>query len=95
MVEAQIPLSLLPPDSEPHTDHKWPWVQGTSQYERKKQQQAYITAIENIDVLKLASKYNQGQACVEFGKRTHGSFNLCVFVEFPSDGTKWVVRFLI
>lgn len=57
--------------------------------------QAYLAAINDIDILQLASSYNMGKKCEEFGKRTRGSFNFCVFVVFPEDDTKWVVRFPI
>lgn len=66
-----------------------------SELECKVKRKAYLAAVEGIDVLKLASSYNNGRECVEFCSRTHGSFNVCVFVEFPADGAKWVVRFPI
>lgn len=67
----------------------------TSLQERNKQRAAYNRAIRKEDVLKLASSHNHGKECTEFRERDNGSFNVCFFVEFPSDGQKWVVRFPI
>ncbi|ATY63242.1 kinase-like domain [Cordyceps militaris] len=79
-------------------DGQAPWTvatYGASKSERDAQRQAYIEAIQVENVLKLASSRNEGRDCIEFRKREHGSFNVCFFVEFPFDGTKWVVRFPI
>lgn len=75
-----------------------PWTAATycaSKSERDAHRLAYIEAIQAEAVLKLASSHNRGRDCIEFRERAHGSFNVCFFVEFPSDGTKWVVRFPI
>ncbi len=66
-----------------------------SKLERDGQRRAYIKSIRKEDVFKLASSYNVGRDCYEFREPEHGSFNVCFFVEFPSDGKQWVVRFPI
>lgn len=67
---------------------------GTSRLERERQRDAYISGIQEEDVIKLASHHNYGRECT-VRRRANGSFNVCFFVEFPSDGQKWVVRFPI
>lgn len=32
------------------------------------------------------------ESCEEFRSPKYGSFNVCSFLAFPSDGKKWVVR---
>ncbi|TQV94373.1 hypothetical protein V2A60_002595 [Cordyceps javanica] len=76
-------------------DDESPVTRCVSKLDRDARRQAYVDAIDDIDVLGLASSYNMGKRCEEFGQRTRGSFNLCVFVVFPDDGSKWVVRFPI
>ncbi|ATY63013.1 kinase-like domain [Cordyceps militaris] len=68
---------------------------GTSRLERERHRDAYINAIRKDDVFKLASSHNHDKECTEFRERENGSFHVCFFVEFPSDGQKWVVRFPI
>lgn len=68
-----------------------------SKLERDKQRQTFIEAIRKRKkgVLKLASSHNMQRRCTEFRECEFGSFNVCFFVEFPSDGKQWVVRFPI
>ncbi|PNY23580.1 Aminoglycoside phosphotransferase [Tolypocladium capitatum] len=68
---------------------------GESKSERDTRREAYIKSIEIADVCKLASNNNMMKVCHEFRQHEHGSFNVCFFLEFPSDGKKWVVRFPI
>ncbi|ATY62576.1 kinase-like domain [Cordyceps militaris] len=53
----------------------------------------YIRSINAQDVCTLASYYGAGQPCAEFRERKRGSYNICYFLEFPNDQTRWVVRF--
>ncbi|EXL67384.1 hypothetical protein FOPG_16490 [Fusarium oxysporum f. sp. conglutinans race 2 54008] len=55
------------------------------------QKQAFIDSIDHDAVCRLASRYNNEESCHIFDSK-HGSFNACFFVEFPSSGTRWVVR---
>ncbi|RYC77892.1 hypothetical protein BFJ63_vAg19234 [Fusarium oxysporum f. sp. narcissi] len=55
------------------------------------QKQAFIDSIDHDAVCRLASRYNNEELCHIFDSK-HGSFNACFFVEFPSSGTRWVVR---
>ncbi|OAA60017.1 Protein kinase-like domain protein [Cordyceps fumosorosea ARSEF 2679] len=53
----------------------------------------YIRSINIRDVCALASYYHHNQPCTEFRERKRGSYNVCYFIEFPNDHTRWVVRF--
>lgn len=75
----------------PYTDT----LLGTSKMERHRQRDACIDAISTEDVYRLAASHNLVRECHEFRARENGSFNVCFFVEFPSDGQRWVVRFPI
>ncbi|KAG7410330.1 hypothetical protein Forpi1262_v017555 [Fusarium oxysporum f. sp. raphani] len=55
------------------------------------QKQAFIDSIDHDAVCRLASRHNNEEPCHIFDSK-HGSFNACFFVEFPSSGTRWVVR---
>ncbi|OAQ98429.1 hypothetical protein LLEC1_04861 [Akanthomyces lecanii] len=58
--------------------------------ERKEE---YIRSINTLDVCALASYYHGSQPCAEFREHKRGSHNVCYFIEFPNDRTRWVVRF--
>ncbi|KAJ4147522.1 hypothetical protein LMH87_002034 [Akanthomyces muscarius] len=53
----------------------------------------YIRSIDTQDVCALASYYHGSQACSEFREHKRGSHNVCYFIEFTNDQTRWVVRF--
>ncbi|XWW94102.1 hypothetical protein V2A60_002044 [Cordyceps javanica] len=53
----------------------------------------YIRSINTQDVCALASYYHDSQPCAEFRGRKRGSYNICYFLEFANDQTRWVVRF--
>ncbi|KAJ4854610.1 phosphotransferase enzyme family domain-containing protein [Trichoderma breve] len=56
--------------------------------------EAKRTFIESLDlhaICDLASRYNNGKSCRVVSKK-NGSFNVCFFVEFDHDGSKWTVR---
>ena len=74
----------------------------------KEREQAFIDAIDEDAVCRLASVHNGGQPCRVFQKADNGSFNVCYFVEFgggagdnaeadvaAGEVTRWVVRFPI
>ncbi|KAG9252587.1 kinase-like domain-containing protein [Emericellopsis atlantica] len=63
--------------------------------DRDKQRQTYAESIDIKDVYKVASSHNMDKDCRKFRDPESGSFNVCFFVTFPSDGRKWVVRFPI
>ena len=66
-----------------------------SKSEADRQRKTNIKSIPITDVCKLASSHNMAKDCDMFRDPEHGSFNVCFFVRFPSDGKKWVVRFPI
>lgn len=57
--------------------------------------EAKRTFIQSLDLHAicdlLASRYNNGKSCRVVGKK-NGSFNVCFFVEFDHDESKWTVR---
>lgn len=53
---------------------------------------AFIDSIDPDAVCSLASRHHGSQPCRLFQKAANGSYNVCYFVEFPNDGTRWVVR---
>lgn len=55
---------------------------------RKKQ---FIDGIDQDAICRLASRHNKSKPCRIFHS-ANGSFNVCYFIEFLDDGTKWVVR---
>lgn len=59
-----IPIRPLPDIERRANDSAFPHY--VSKLERDAQQQAYIAAINDIDVLQLASSYNLGKKCEEF-----------------------------
>ncbi|KEZ43681.1 hypothetical protein SAPIO_CDS4297 [Scedosporium apiospermum] len=52
---------------------------------------AFIESLDPDAVCALASKHNNSKAC-QVVKKASGSFNVCFFVEFDLDGSKWIVR---
>jgi len=62
--------------------------------QRKSRRNEFINSIDPEAVCQLATRHHdRSMSCRMF--RTEpacGSFNVCYFVEFPSDGTRWVVR---
>ncbi len=88
-------ISIRPlADIEPCANRS-PFPHGASVLDRDAQRRAYIAAIKEINIPQLASSYNLGKEWVAVGYPDHGSFNFCVFVVFPHDGTKWIVWFPI
>ena len=67
----------------------------TSEPDRDKQRAAFIEYLceRKSDILKLASTHHGGELPTEFRDYNFGSFNVCFFVEFASDGQRWVIRF--
>lgn len=65
----------------------YPWTD--EQHQARKRE--FVDSISTDAVCSLASQYNHSKPCRVFGTK-HGSFNACFFVEFPDDGTRWVVR---
>lgn len=53
---------------------------------------AFIDSIDRNAVCSLASRYNNSKPCRIFQDATNGSFNVCFFVEFVGEDTRWVVR---
>jgi hypothetical protein len=51
----------------------------------------FIGSVDEKGIVRLASQYNNNERCEIFG-RENGSFNVCFFVRFHVDDTKWVVR---
>lgn len=51
----------------------------------------FIDSLDQSAICNLASRYNSWKPCRVI-RSSHGSFNACFFVEFPDDGTQWVVR---
>ncbi|KAG9251951.1 kinase-like domain-containing protein [Emericellopsis atlantica] len=66
-----------------------------SQLDRDRWRKTYAESIDVEDVYRLASSHNMNKHCRTFREPESGSFNVCFFVTFPSDGRKWVVRFPI
>jgi len=52
---------------------------------------AFIESLDPDAVCALASKHNNSKSC-QVVKKASGSFNVCFFVEFDLDGSKWIVR---
>ena len=53
----------------------------------------FIGSIDPGAVCRLATRHHGSMPCRMFRTEpASGSFNVCYFVEFPSDGTRWVVR---
>lgn len=52
----------------------------------------FIDSIDEKSVCRLASRYNNSKPCQIFQDSMLGAFNICCFVEFPEDNTRWVVR---
>ncbi|KAH8661725.1 hypothetical protein BGZ61DRAFT_368626 [Ilyonectria robusta] len=58
-----------------------------------KERQRFIDFIDTDAICRLASSYHAGLPCKTFGSPKHGSFNVCVFVEFDtSPPERWAVR---
>ncbi|UNI18238.1 hypothetical protein JDV02_004517 [Purpureocillium takamizusanense] len=59
-----------------------------------KDRQRFIDSIDSEAICRLASSYHAGLLpCKTFGSPKHGSFNVCVFVEFDaSPPERWAVR---
>lgn len=53
---------------------------------------AFIDSIDPIAVCGLASRHNNSKPCRIFQDAASGSYNVCFFVEFVDENTKWVVR---
>lgn len=66
-----------------------------SEPEHDRIREEFIAVIDIAGVCKLASRHNSGAECAEFQEKKRGSYNICFFVQFPSDGKRWVVRFPI
>lgn len=59
----------------------------------EKNRQSFIDSLDIDEICRLASSYHGGIPCKTFGPPKHGSFNVCVFVEFEtSSPERWVVR---
>lgn len=59
----------------------------------EKARQRFIESIDTEAICRLASSYHNGLSCKIFDTPKHGSFNVCVFVEFDtSPPERWVVR---
>ncbi|KAI8648046.1 APH domain-containing protein [Fusarium sp. Ph1] len=59
----------------------------------EKARQRFIESIDAEVICRLASSYHNGLSCKTFDTPKHGSFNVCVFVEFDtSPPERWVVR---
>lgn len=61
-----------------------------------RERETFIQSIERQSICDLASSYHDGVGCKVF-KTTHGSFNVCLFVEFDlispgSERDRWVIR---
>ena len=92
---SQDSIATIPLESEQYCLPSEGEQYGASKLERDRQREEYIKSIKPPDVCKLASNHNKMKPCHEFRKPEHGSFNVCFFVRFPSDGKEWVVRFPI
>lgn len=59
-----------------------------------KERQRFVESIDTDAICRLASSYHAGVPCKTFGSPKHGSFNVCVFVEFDSCSPpeRWAVR---
>ncbi|KAJ4196200.1 hypothetical protein NW759_016418 [Fusarium solani] len=58
-----------------------------------KARQLFINSLDTETICRLASSYHAGLPCKAFGSPKHGSFNVCVFVEFDiSPPERWAVR---
>lgn len=53
---------------------------------------AFIDSIDPDAVCRLASRFHDSKSCRIFRNAANGSFNVCLFVEFPENDTRWVVR---
>lgn len=51
----------------------------------------FIKSLSHERIRGLASRHNDNQPCEIFGT-DNGSFNVCFFIIFPDDDTRWVVR---
>ncbi|KAH6973808.1 hypothetical protein BKA56DRAFT_645862 [Ilyonectria sp. MPI-CAGE-AT-0026] len=59
----------------------------------KKNRQRFIDSLDTEAICRLALSYRGGIPCTTFGSPKHGSFNVCVFVEFEiSPSKRWAVR---
>ncbi|KAF7538327.1 hypothetical protein G7Z17_g12659 [Cylindrodendrum hubeiense] len=59
----------------------------------EKEGQHFIESINTDTICRLASFYHAGVPCKTFGSPKHGSFNVCIFVEFEtSPPERWAVR---
>jgi hypothetical protein len=77
--------SRSPADAKPLTEEQ-----------RQNMKLEYIQCIDTDAICALASRHNKNLPCRldESTPTTHGSFNICFFVEFYTtvEQTKWVVR---
>lgn len=60
--------------------------------QREERRQAFIQSISKSSVGALASRYNNQKGCLVSDVVRHGSYNVCLFVSFPMDKIRWVVR---
>lgn len=59
----------------------------------EQQKEEYVRSIRPEDVCALASYHRNGDSCVQFQEPERDTYNVYYFVEFPRDGSRWVVRF--
>ncbi len=58
----------------------------------EEERDSWVAALDDDEILRLASSVRAGDPCTIFQPRKHGSFNVCFFVEFDSPLERWVVR---
>ncbi|KAG5972581.1 hypothetical protein E4U55_000791 [Claviceps digitariae] len=72
----------------PKVTPRWP----PTGRQREEQREAFIQSISKSAVAALASRHNDNKECVVSDHVRSGSYNVCLFVTFPTDKTEWVVR---
>ncbi|KAG5932299.1 hypothetical protein E4U53_001390 [Claviceps sorghi] len=60
--------------------------------QREELRTAFINSISKSAVGALASHSNDNKECVVSGETLAGIYNVCLFVTFPDEETRWVVR---
>ncbi|KAH7118318.1 kinase-like domain-containing protein [Dactylonectria macrodidyma] len=59
----------------------------------EKDRQRFIDSLDTEAICRLASSYHGGIPCTTFASPKHGSFNVCIFVEFETNPPeRWAVR---
>ncbi|KAK3905465.1 kinase-like domain-containing protein [Staphylotrichum tortipilum] len=58
----------------------------------EEERERWVAALDDDEILRLASSVRGRDKCIIFQPRKRGSYNICFFVEFDSPPERWVVR---